>query len=152
MNRRFFAVAVALLLLAGCDPRTPPQSAEPSLDVPSAEPTPGATPGGSPGASPAGEATTVKAYFFLGSFTGDSGLVPVLREVPPTQAVGAAAIAALLAGPNQRELSASPAMYTDVPDGTRLLGLTIDNGVATVNLSQEFEAGGDSASISRRMA
>ncbi len=31
-------------------------------------------------------------------------------------------------------------MYTDIPDGTRLLGLTIKDGVATVDLSQEFGA------------
>jgi len=160
MKRHRFVVAIALLLLAGCGPRTgdlggvatPPSSTAPSLDLPSAEPTPDGSPGGSAAASPGGEATTIRAYFFLGSFTGDSGLVPVLREVPHTQAVGAAAMAALLEGPNERELSASPAMYTDVPDGSRFLGLTIDNGVATVDLSQEFQAGGDSASINRRIA
>ena len=43
-------------------------------------------------------------------------------------------------------------MYTSIPEGTRLLGLQISNGVATVNLSSEFEAGGDSISVSGRIA
>ena len=43
-------------------------------------------------------------------------------------------------------------MYTDVPDGTRLLGLSIKNGVATVDLSAEFESGGGKASILGRLA
>ena len=33
-------------------------------------------------------------------------------------------------------------MYTDIPDGTKLLGLSIKDGVATVDLSAEFESGG----------
>ena len=159
MNRHRSFVAVALLALAGCGPATgdlgrvatPPPSTLPSLDAPSAEPTPETTPGGSPAGSP-GSTTTVRAYFFLGSFTGDAGLVPVLRDVPQTQAVGKAAMAALLAGPNEQELGARPAMYTNVPAGTRFLGLTIVTGVATVNLSQEFQAGGDSLSVARRIA
>jgi spore germination protein GerM len=87
--------------------------------------------------------TTIRTYFFLGSFVDNAGLVPVLREIPKTQGVGAAAMAALLAGPNSSEMSGRPAMYTVVPEGTRFLGLRIENGIATVNLSQEFASGGD---------
>jgi hypothetical protein len=43
-------------------------------------------------------------------------------------------------------------MYTDVPDGTRLLGLSIKGGVATVDLSAEFGSGGDRAAILGRLA
>ena len=43
-------------------------------------------------------------------------------------------------------------MYTDIPDGTKLLGLTIKDGVATVDLSAEFESGGGRASILGRLA
>jgi hypothetical protein len=96
MNRHVPLMFVALLLLSGCGPSTPPTG------TPSAAPTPDTTPDGSPNASPAGSpvstTTTVRAHFFLGSFSGDAGLVPVLREVPQTLAVGAAAMAALLAG------------------------------------------------------
>jgi len=43
-------------------------------------------------------------------------------------------------------------MYTDVPDGTRFLGLTIEAGRATVNVSKEFGSGGSSAAIRGRTA
>ena len=159
MNRRLCLVVVGLLL-AACAPNgvaTPSPTAGPSIEAPSAEPTPGST--GTPAASQAStpgpttaQGTTVRAYFVLGSFVDNAGLVPVLREVPKTQAVGAAAMEALLAGPNDDELGARPAMYTNVPDGTHFLGLTIDHGVATVNLSKEFEASGEAASATGRVA
>jgi germination protein M len=171
MKLRFIAALAILTLLAACGGRdgdlgtvAPPQPTDqPSLDLPSAEPTPGSgspTPtgpiatdsaGGSPTPTDAGT-TTIRAYFFLGSFVDNAGLVPVLREVPKTQAVGAAAMQALLAGPNDAELGARPAMYTVVPEGTRFLGLRIEDRIATVNLSREFEAGGGSASVLGRLA
>jgi hypothetical protein len=77
----------------------------------------------------------------LGSFTGNSGLVPVLREIPATTGVAAAAMRQLIAGPNAKELGASPAMYTAVPATTKLLGITISGGVATVSLSKEYLTG-----------
>ena len=166
--RRLLALPaiLAALLVAACGAgtgdlgsvATPPATPGGSLDVPSAEPTPAGTaatptasPGSSPGSSPA-QTTTVRAYFFLGSFTGDSGLVPVLREVPYTLAVGAASLQALIAGPNETELAARPAMYTDIPDGTKVLRLEIDGGTANVQLSREFAAGGDAAALRGRAA
>src|SRR6478672_4077032 len=164
MNRTFAVLAVALLVGA-CGASTgdlgsvatPPPTEQPSIEAPSSEPTPGSTqaPGESPGVTPAptqSGTTTVRAYFILGSFQDNAGLVPVLREISKTKAVGAAAMEALIAGPNSDELGARPAMYTDIPDGTRFLGLTIDNGIATVNLSKEFESGGGSASVLGRLA
>jgi germination protein M len=175
--KRALLPLLTLVLLAACGSATgdlgsvapPAATNQPSLELPSAEPTPGATqsPGTSPGPTdkpdktpkpdvtptpaPPGK-TIVRAFFFLGSFTDNPGLVPVLREVPETQAVGAAALNALLAGPNDAELGARPAMYTTIPAGTRFLGLRIDGGIATVNLSREFESGGGSASVVGRLA
>ena len=167
------ALIVMASLVAACGALTgdlgtvapPAPTNEPSIDLPSAEPTPGSSPAPSGAASPGGSPapidtpqptaagnTTIRAYFFLGSFTDNAGLVPVLREVPKTQAVGAAAMRALLDGPNDAELGARPAMYTVVPEGTRFLGLRIDDGIATVNLSREFEQGGGSASVLGRLA
>ena len=162
---RSLALLAILAVNAACSPSTgglesvatPPPTSAPSLDAPSAKPTPGGSPGPTPGGSPGptagpGETTTVRAYFFLGSFTHLEGLAPVLREVPKTQAVGTAAMDALLAGPADVEIHASPAMSTTIPEGTRLVGLTIEDGIATVELSREFESGGGSASVLGRLA
>jgi hypothetical protein len=76
----------------------------------------------------------------LGSFTGNDGLAPVLREIPQTKAVARAAMLQLLEGPQGAELRASPAFYSSIPQGTRLIDLSVANGVATVVLSSEFTA------------
>jgi spore germination protein GerM len=164
MNR-FTAILAVALLVGACggatgdlgSVATPPPTEQPSLEAPSGEPTPGTTeaPGESPGATPSptqSGTTTVRAYFVLGSFQDNAGLVPVLRDVPKTKAVGGAAIDELIKGPNDAELGARPAMYTNIPDGTTLLGLTIKDGIATVNLSKEFDGGGGSATMLGRLA
>ena len=154
---RFCAAVAIALLVAACNPVTPAPSPPASLETASGEPSPGTTappdesPIPSPEPSDAGT-TTVRVYFFLGSFSDNAGLAPVVREIPATKAVGAAAMAALLDGPNEAELGGRPAMYTTLPDGTRFLGLTIDNGVATVNLSKEFEPDGGSVEGIDRLA
>jgi hypothetical protein len=173
--KRALLPILTLVLLSGCGSATgdlgtvapPGPTSQASLELPSSEPTPGATqePVASPGPSrpdrtpkpnptlpPGPDNTIVRVYYFLGSFTDNAGLTPVLREVPSTQAVGAAAITELLAGPNEAELGARPAMYTAIPAGTRFLGLSISGGIATVNLSREFESGGGSASVLGRLA
>jgi Sporulation and spore germination/Immunoglobulin-like domain of bacterial spore germination len=143
-------------------PSSPIPASEAPVEVPSIDATPGTpapsattSPGTSAAAPPSAlpttaaptsapssaETTIVRAYFFLGSLTGAGGLVPVLREIPKTQAVGGAALRALLAGPSVGELAATPALYTDVPTGTTLLGLSISGSVATVNLSGAFGSG-----------
>jgi germination protein M len=141
-------------------PPVEPASPEPTPDPASPEPTP-AIPSPSPGdpnGSPAPTAnpdgtTTVRAYFFLPDpITGEPGLVPVLRQVPGTRAVATAAMEALLAGPSQREQAGRPALVTVIPAGTQLLGIRIDNRVATVNLTREYESGGGSLSIFGRLA
>jgi hypothetical protein len=102
-----------------------------------------------PGATPSPGATTVvRAYFHLNGDPGTAGLVPVLREVPATQAVATAAMHALLAGPVGQEREA---MSSTIPAGTRLLGLSIAGQVATVDLSSEFESGGGAMSVLGRL-
>ncbi len=96
--------------------------------------------------------TLVRAYFHLGGDVGEAGLVPVLREVPKTQAVARAAMEALLAGPQGRELFDGAGISTAIEDGTELLGITIDGGIATVDLSGEFAAGGGSSQSFMRLA
>jgi hypothetical protein len=92
----------------------------------------------------------VRAYFVLGGEPGTSGLVAVLREVPKTTATATAAVNELLAGPTAKE-AGDRSVTSAVPDGSKLLGLTIKNGVATIDLSSEFESGGGSASTINRL-
>jgi germination protein M len=125
---------------------TPEPSVEPS-DEPSVEPS-GSTASPSPSTGSTGT-TIVRSYFWLGGEPGSAGLVAVLRTVPGTKAVATAAMNALLAGPTTGENGR--AISTAVPDGSQLLGLTIKDGVATVDLSSEFESGGGSASDLTRL-
>ena len=119
-----------------------PAASTASTVRPSAPATASATPAPTASPTPAPSGTSiVRAYFVLGSFTSNAGLVPVLREIPATTGLASAAIRQLIAGPNTAELGARPAMYTSVPAATKLLGLTIKSGVATVDLSKEFESG-----------
>jgi germination protein M len=124
-------------------------SAEPSTPEPSEAPIPSeppATPDPTPTSEPSG-ATSVTIYLFM-----DEELVPVRRQVDATRAVGRASLNALFEGPTDEEAAASPPLTTSIPDGTILLGLDIADGLATVDLSREFESGGGSASMFGRLA
>jgi hypothetical protein len=72
--------------------------------------------------------TTMLRVYFLGPL---QRVQPVARSVRATQAVGRAAVEQLLAGP-----TAGDALETTIPAGTKLLGLTIRDGVADVRLSR----------------
>ena len=158
---------VVVSIVAACSPSgslgqvpSPAPTAAPSVGQgePDVTPAPTATPsspapGGSPSAGPSatpGETTIVRTYFYLDGEPGSAGLAALLREVPQTHAVGAAAIDALLAGPDPND-SGERLLSTAIPDGSRLLGLTIDDGIATVDLSSEFESGGGSLSMFTRL-
>jgi germination protein M len=71
------------------------------------------------------------------------------RTVPRTTAPAAVAMRELLAGPTARERAAG--LGTAIPSGTRLRGLTIAGGVATVDLSARYASGGGSLSMSARL-
>jgi hypothetical protein len=62
-----------------------------------------------------------------------------------SRAVAAVALQATLGEPTN-------GLTTAIPAGTRLVGLTIADGVATADLSHEFESGGGSASMRARVA
>jgi germination protein M len=79
------------------------------------------------------------------------GLVQRNRAHPQTVRVATAALQELLAGPTQGEWNRS-GITTSIPVGTRLLGVDIDNGVATVDLASEFQAGAGSGSLQLRLA
>ena len=86
----------------------------------------------------------VRAYFLLsdpfsgGEVVNEPALVPVLRTVPKSTATAIAAMTALLAGPSAKERAAEPQIGTFIPAGSKLLGIDISGGLATVDLSAEF--------------
>jgi hypothetical protein len=83
----------------------------------------------------------VRAYFLIDDVGGEAGpfIRPVTRRIEPTDGVARAAIAALIAGPTADERAGTPAVSGGLPDGTELLGLTISEGIARVDLSREIE-------------
>lgn len=105
-------------------------------------------------ADSAGPTMDLAVYFFIDEVDGDGGpfLVPVHREVPETAGVARAALEAMLHGPTGEETSSTPAISSAVPAGTELLGISVAGGVATVDLSDDFESGGGSFSIRGRLA
>jgi hypothetical protein len=88
--------------------------------------------------------SVVRAYFLR-----DERVGPVARQATGT-GVAAAAIEGLLEGPTSTEQEVGFA--TTIPQGTELLGVDIDGGVATVDLSEEFTSGGGSLSMTARVA
>lgn len=74
------------------------------------------------------------------------------RTVPYTKAVATAAMKALLAGPSDTEKKTWPAISTAIPADTELLGLSVEGGIARVDLSKEFESGGGTFAMSARLS
>ena len=135
------ALALVSLLLIACSDDDP----EPGGASGTPDPTPAVTASSDdPEGTPAG---TVELEVW---FTQDDDLFLGHREVPGTEAVGKAAMEALLDGISGAEAVVD--VVSVIPEGTELLGLSIADGVATVDLSVDFESGGGSASILARLA
>lgn len=143
---------VSIASLAACSVSGSSPSAATSL--PSQSPTaglsasagPSATVGSAvPTAEPVPGTIALKAYFLLfGNIDGPTPLIPVNRDVGETVAVARAAMEELLAGPTDDEGAHDlrvGTIGTQIPEGTRLLGVDIEGGVATVDLSREFASG-----------
>lgn len=79
-------------------------------------------------------------------------LLPVGREIAATKAVGRASLEQLFLGPNSGETTGTPAISTTIPAGVRVLGLTIREGIAVVDLSSEFGGTETSPVVAQRMA
>ncbi len=88
----------------------------------------------------------VRVYFVRGEYLG----VGTARWALPSS-VASTAMRRLLDGPNRTERALG--LRSEIPKGTRLLTLSISShGVATVNLSKEFESGGGTLSMTLRLA
>ena len=103
-------------------------------------------PTGSTTSTTAAESTMIVNVYY----SRDEMMSAAARVIPKTQQVGAAAMEALLEGPTAKEKEWG--MVTNIPAGTTFLGLSIDGGVATVDLSKEYASGGGSLSMMMRLA
>jgi germination protein M len=98
------------------------------------------------------EAELVRPAFLLDQPEGGPYVATIARYVEEGAADPQRAVEELLEGLVEAETSQIPAFSTAVPEGTELLGIDIDSGVATVDLSEEFDDGGGSASMFGRLA
>jgi len=86
------------------------------------------------------EKTTVKAYFLNSQQDPEVScdkVFPVTRDVPKTTAVAMAALKELIKGPTNQEKIAG--FSTGINVGTKVQGLTIENGVAKVDFNDVLD-------------
>ena len=153
------SIAVAAMLgflAASCGAGEGAESAGPVPSEPGAETgttaeTAGTTSEGETGKAsetvpPANKATVSYQVWF----TEGETLYVAKRTQNATRRIGTAALEALFDGPDSFE--AENGVGTAVPQGTQLLGLTIDDGIATADLTSEFESGGGSLAMFLRLA
>jgi hypothetical protein len=144
--RRLVILLTSLGILAASCGERGPGSLGPGPGGPAGSPTGGPTGGHpSPTAEPSGETMTFEVWFARGD-----RLFVVHRTVPASPRVGAAALGALLAGPSEEERAAG--VSTAVPEGSELLDLAVEGGLATADLSGAFGSGGGSLSVRMRLA
>jgi germination protein M len=159
--RLLVAVAALALLLGACgtdEAGETTTTAAPSTTVApetttTAAPTTTAVP--EPTTTTEAEPTGMAVYFMLEQLEGQDPpgpfLVPVYRD-----SIGAesamTAMELLLAGPTSDESAGTPAVSTAIPEGTEVLGVEAADGVATVDMSDEFDDGGGSFSMFARLA
>ena len=100
--------------------------------------------------------TKVRLYFVApgGGTPGraDPFLVSVQREIPSTPGIARATLHELVDGPSSADEALIDGIATSVPEETLVLGVNVSDGLATVDLSREFESGGGSFSMFSRLA
>jgi hypothetical protein len=120
MAMKWWPILAVALVLAGCGGGSESSST-------------GAASGPAPAQATTGASSETTAFFYR-----DGALVPVALDAPETEAVARAALERLLAGP--------PSGYeTAIPEGVRLEGVTIANGLAHATFSGELGAPGRTA-------
>lgn len=83
-------------------------------------------------------------------FTEGETLFVTYRSQERTARVGTAALEALLRGPDEFEQGYG--LSSAIPEETQLLGLRIEEGIAYVDLTSEFDSGGGTLSMQMRLA
>jgi germination protein M len=122
-------------------PTEPPVVAEEPTPAPDPQPEPTPTPDDTD--SP--ESLQVLVYLVRGEELGVSS-----REIAYTQDVATASIEALLDGPSSDDQNYE--LGSEIPAGTELLDISLQDGTLTVDLSSQFTEGGGSASMQMRLA
>jgi germination protein M len=153
--RLLAAPALLAGLLAACTSGAGVPFATPTSQPPPSLPAP---PVPSSSAQPTDATIALKVYFLMHDPRGIESLVPVHRSVPRTEKVAAAAMWALLAGPTAEEQSGNypgrhgqlAPLSTALPGATRLLGIDIQNRIATVDLSGAFSSGDPVVTVHRQ--
>ena len=128
---------------------TAPPTATPTTPVATPPPTTPPTPSTTPSTTVPATAAPTDLVDVTVYFLRDERLVIAHRSVA-APAVLRGAIEALLAGPTADE--AAVGMTSTVPAGTTVLGVDLDDGLATIDLSGEFGSGGGSLSMFGRVA
>ncbi len=163
-RRRLLVVLTALaLVVAGCgdeeggDTTTTTGEAVTSSTIPAttstAEPTTTLATTTTSEAAPTGHVV----YFMLEELDTEDGspgpfLVPVYREAPASEVEAELVMELLLEGPSPDETTGTPMISTAIPAATSLLGVTVEGGVATVDMSGEYDDGGGSFGMFARLA
>lgn len=154
-------VAVLALVLAACGGGTVDTTSTTGDTTTTTEPTTTTTESSTTTTTAASTTTTapvatVPVSVFFMADGGDSPerpgpfLVSVYRAVVDDGGPAAAAVRALVEGPTDAERDAG--ISSEVPEDTELLGITIEDGRAVVDLSGRFEQGGGSLSMFARLA
>lgn len=161
-HRLLVAVAALALLLGACGSdeagettttAAPSTTVAPEATTTTAAPTTTAVPEAT--TTTEAEPTGMAVYFMLEQLEGQEPpgpfLVPVYRD-----AIGAesamTAMELLLVGPTSDEIAGTPAISTAIPEGTEVLEVEVAEGVATVDLSSEYDDGGGSFGMFARLA
>jgi germination protein M len=76
----------------------------------------------------------LQTLYWIDGRTGDTRLQPIEVRLPKTTGRARAAVEQLLNTPADLNL------YTGIPSGTKVVNVSVTNGVATVELSKEIES------------
>ena len=132
----------------------PANSASPTAPAHSQPASTAQPPSGSLGPTPVPSATpsggTSRQTVLQTWFTRQGRLFVTERTVPATAGVGRAAVDRLLAGPSAAEYAAG--VRSQIPAGTRLLGLRITGGSATADFTSSFGSAADPSTMPLRIA
>jgi germination protein M len=132
---------------------SPEDGEEPRTD----EPSPAPTDDDAPEATTDRDGTTAIRLYYVasgGDMPGRPGpfLISVHREIPSTPGIAQATLRELVGGPSAADEALIDDVSTSVPADTLVLGVSLADGLATVDLSREFESGGGSFSMFSRLA